>query len=189
MSKIPSLFGKVRAEVARRQPEADNVLDSPTGRPEGREPGKLTGEAIKGLLAQKLSRKVMQKMQSEKLQKLEEVLPQFEHHLRQLDAEFQEFMELASEKLEKLDEDKVGKDAFKALERPEKATAVPDLKIDQVVRKELAPWHEEFEQKFEQLDNKIVKLRKDCKIDHVTKLIERAALKTDLDDSLNLVDC
>lgn len=53
----------------------------------------------------------------------------------------------------------------------------------------MAPWHEEFERKFEQLDGKITKLRKDCRIDNIAKLTERAALKSDLEDSMNLVDC
>ena len=64
MSKIPSLFAKLRTEAATRHP--DHILDSPKAKIEG-DRSKLTGEAIKGLLAQKLSRKVMQRMQSEKL--------------------------------------------------------------------------------------------------------------------------
>lgn len=53
MSKIPSLFGGLRTDTA---PAKDPVLESP--RP-NKTAGKLTADAIKGLVAQKLSRKVM----------------------------------------------------------------------------------------------------------------------------------
>ena len=116
MSKLPSLFAQYRTDNALAK---ENILASEPSSA-GQPPAggvQLTAEAIRGVLAQKLSRKVVQKMQTEKMQKVEEVLPQFEFHLRGLDAQLQEFMEMACEKLEKLEEEKVGKDALKALEQ------------------------------------------------------------------------
>lgn len=122
ISKIPSIFAQFRTENV--SPPKDNMLGSEPSSASaipGAQPKLiLTADAIKdklaGALAQKVSRKQMQLMQSQKIQKVEEVLPQYEHHLRQLDAQFQEFMEIACEKFEKLEEEKANKESLDDVE-------------------------------------------------------------------------
>lgn len=46
-----------------------------------------------------------------------------------------------------------------------------DLKLEQVVRTELGPWHEAVDKRFDQLNGKIITLRKDCKLDQMNKVI------------------
>lgn len=59
---------------------------------------------MKGIIANKLTRRVKERLQQEQIQKFEDVIYEYEQLLGNLDAEFQEFAESTCERLEKLEE-------------------------------------------------------------------------------------
>jgi len=98
----------------------------------------------------------------------------------------QDFMDETQDKLDRLEVTKVN-EADLAAKLPQRVAS--EVKIDGGLKNDIEPLREQFDLKFEQLDQKIIKLRRDCRIDQMSKLLDKAAFKDDLDMGFNIVDC